>query len=139
MTEAQGLDHVDDVFRLGQLFADQILAGDAEMGAPRTQGPGDLAGGQERNFHIGDAGHAADIAAGRACLLDGTAGLLEEGKRVLLQASLGGDSDDQPVFRVLTGHERASRPTAARSRSVRMAQPTAGTLRGLPRLLSRPS
>ena len=93
----------------------------------------DLGGGEERDLDAVEALHHAAIAALVSGLAQGEAGALEESSGVVLEPALGGDGDGER-----RGHQRFP-STAASSRSVWMAEPTAGTSLGAPTERSSPS
>ena len=103
------------------------------MHAARLELMHDLCCGEEGNFDAVEALHHAAIAALMPGLAQGEAGPLEESIGVVLEAALGGDGDGEGRCH----HDSPS--IAASSRSVWMAEPTAGTSLGAPTERSSPS
>ncbi len=105
----------------GDLLADQVLAGDAEMGGAGGELVHDLGGRQEQHLHVRHARERAAVVPRPARLREDEPGAGEEGGRVLLQAALRGDGEDE-------GAARASPvPSRDRMRSSQNEQPTAGS------------
>ena len=93
----------------------------------------DLCGGEEGNLDAVEPLHHAAIAALMPGLAQGETSPLEESIGVVLEATLGGDGDGEGRCH----HDSPS--IAASSRSVWMAEPTAGTSPGAPTERSSPS
>ena len=94
----------------------------------------DLGRGEEHDLDAGKALERAAIATLMAGLAQSEAGMREAFGRLVLEPPLGGNGDAETSL----GHQRAP-PTAASRRSVWMAEPMAGTSRGAPSRVSRPS
>src|SRR5262249_55973978 len=115
------------------VLADDVLARHPEVRAPAVQRHDDLGCGDEGDVDAFEALDLAAIAALRPDLAQGQPRLGEEIRRLLHQAPLGGHGECQA-----RAHACAPRTTVSR-RSVWMAPPTAGTSRGAPTALMRPS
>ena len=113
---------------IGDVFADQVLAGNAEMDVAARKLAGDFRSRQEQHLGVVDTLDAPAIITHTARAGEHQPRATEERIGVFLQAALGGNGEDQRI----THHA----PPALKARSIQMAQPTPGTGLGLP---SRPS
>ena len=104
----------------GEGFADQILAGDAEVQAAGSKLARDLGGGEQHEVDAGHVAHAARVFTAGAAALERDAASGEPGDGVGLEAALGGDAE-------LERH--GAPPCSARSASGRRMPPTAGMAR----------
>ena len=118
LAEAELLDQHDTGFRIRIHLADLVLAGDAELHRTKAKLRGDVGGREVGDL---DAGHPGDRTAvfARAARLDEVqAGAREEGFRILLQAALRRDGENE-------WRAHGSAPISFR-RSIHTEKPTAG-------------
>ena len=94
---------------VGDVFAHQVLAGDAQVRVPAIELGDDLGGGDERHLDAGDILDLAAIAAIVARLAQLQAGAGEKLARLLHEPPLGGYGKNERAH--------ALPPTTARSRS----------------------
>ncbi len=102
---------------VGDVLAQKILAGDAEVDAALADLAGDFGGGEEGDLDVGatlDAGAVFSVVAGQA---DGEPGPGERLERLVLEAALRGDGERD-------GH--AAPPLSCSMRSSQTEKPTPG-------------
>ena len=97
-------------------FAQQVLAGDADVDLARIQRLGDVGGREQADLGARQAGERGAVAARAARHLKAETGVGQPGLDLLLQAPLGGDGEDQ---------RRAHSTPPTKARTGRTVQPTA--------------
>ena len=95
--EAELLQELDAVIGVRHLLADEILAGDADVGATGFQIPRDLGRRHERDFDAIEAHDLAAIAALVAGLAHDEIGSGKELRRLLHEPALGRHGKDELV------------------------------------------
>ena len=113
MAEAEAFEQHNHFVGRGDYFADEVLAGDAEMGSTFRQSVGDLGRRKERDFDAIEPGNAATIVAGAARLHDIEAGAGKKRLGVFLQPSFEGTARTSALI-VPSPHLR-NRPPSPRS------------------------
>ncbi len=115
MAEAERRQQHEALVGIGDGFADQVLAGDAEMSAALRELARDLGGGEEEHLDVRHAGDAAAIVARAAALDQRQAGAREEREGVLLQPALGGHGEGE---RRIGRHGRCAHERCLRGKTV---------------------
>ena len=95
LAEAERRQQLDLSSRVGKALADQILAGDAEMGAAAGELVGDLGSREVAHLYIGHADELAAIVARASALRELQSRPGEERGGVLLQAAFRGHGEDE--------------------------------------------
>ena len=134
------VDQQNPLVGIGNGFAHQVLAGDAEMHRAARQLRGDLARREIGDLDIVDAHDGAAVFAGAAGLGQRKASAAEEGFGVFLQAALGGNRENEG-----RAHDRLPREASAGARpicvsvSTQAEKPTAGIGTAEPSCVISPS
>ena len=121
------------------LLAQQILAGDAEMGCAGGELADDLGARDIGDLDSGKTAEGAAIVARAAPLDEFEAGAGEKGGRAFLQPALRGDRQNEGRLGGSLGVERHQSLPPFGNRSIAMAAPTAGMSWAEPRRFASPS
>ena len=139
VSESEGAQEFDFGVDIGDLFAHQILARDAEMGCAGGELADDLGAGDVGDLDPWKADQRPAIVACAAPLREFETGPGKKGARRLLQAALGGHGQNERRFAGSRGVEGHQSAPVAGSRSIAIAAPTAGMSALAPRRFASPS
>ena len=135
------VDQQDALVGIGNAFAHQVFAGDAEMHRAARQLRGNLARREIGDLDIVEPGDGAAIVAGAARFRQRKSGAGEKGLGVFLQAALRGNRENEwrrhdalPLWPLAAG----LRPSCVKA-SIQTENPTAGIGVGAPSWVISPS
>ncbi|CEG09365.1 hypothetical protein BN961_02790 [Afipia felis] len=129
--EAERLDQHHALVGVGDAFADQILAGNAEVDLSACKLGCDFARGEIGDLDLIEARDGATIVARAARLGERKTCASEERVGIFLKPALGGDGENERVA-------HAASPALV-SASIQTENPTAGMGEAAPNRVSRPS
>lgn len=134
--EAQGVDQQNALVGIGDAFAHQILAGDAEMHHAARKLGSDLARREIGDLDMVEARDGAAIVARAARFCQRQPGVRKERLGVFLQAAFGGNREDKG--RAHDCSPRAGMPSCVKV-STQTENPTAGIGEAAPSWVINPS
>ena len=127
--KASDLGHV--AVSVGDLLADQVFSGDAEMRAAGSDLVSDFSRREEQQLNARQGGDRGGVVASAAPLFEIEPGAREEGRRLVLQPAFRRDRENDAA-KVGRRHRVHRCILAASGRSIETIAPTAGTSAGAP-------